>query len=532
MPQTTEHPTNAPLSPGTVTVDVLVDGYAQLGPLSYEMPQGWEWSVGDAVSVPFGSRGKSGVIVGPGQRNDIVLKVVESTHGSRIDERDLEVAKALSTEQLATPWALLGRSAPSKAKGAEPLDAGPVLLKAPSPIEPSKNTASRFVLRPAHLHPAVLAVAHAVELSKNGQVLVICPTAELVKTILGKFESGAARLDAKADRGAWRGFRAGSVSIGIGTSAAMLYSAKNLAGIVLVEADHIGHTSQRQPYVSSLACSIARATAHEATLIASGVIAPPRLLKKLRVTTLQNMEYPRVEHISKPRSSRPLTPVVQSRISVSARAGKKVVVVAQSELTRVCNLCNTTSKGSVCGRCQNDVFKTIGWDKERLAPLLPHSVEVLTPAELALHTGADLIVTFSAHVPGTRATHTPVWDTLAPLAHACSALAPNGTLIVVAPEQFNHLFHHVSPDSAVSLSRATWEESKGAKLPPHAHLVSIEVDGPSRPDTKSLRQRVFGPHKTASGWELLVSVPLKDTQSLRPFVDALRARRKTRVRVL
>lgn len=532
MPQTTEHPSKAEPKQSTVTVDVLVDGYAKLGPLSYEMPEGAEWSVGDAVSVPFGSRGKSGVIVGPGQRNDIVLKVVESTHGSRIDARDLEVAKALSTEQLATPWALLGRSAPSKAKGAEPLDAGPVVLKAPSPLMPSKNTESRFVLRPAYLHPAVLATAHAVELAKNGQVLVICPTAELVRAVLAKFDSGAARLDAKADRGAWRGFRAGSVSIGIGTSAAMLYSANNLAGIVIVEADHIGHTAQRQPYVSSLACSIARASAHDATLIASGVIAPPRLLKKLRVTTLQDIDYPRVEHISKPRSSRPLTPVVQSRISVSARAGKKVVVVAQSELTRVCNLCNTSSKGLVCARCQNDVFKTIGWDKERLTPLLPHSVEVLTPAELATHTGADLIVTFSAHVPGTRPTHTPVWDTLAPLAHACSALAPSGTLLVVAPEQFDHLFKHVAPDSAVSLSRAAWEESKQAKLPPHAHLVSIEVDGPTRPDTKSLRQRVFGPHKTLSGWEMLVSVPLKDTQSLRPFVDVLRARRKTRVRVL
>ena len=48
---------------------------------------------------------------------------------------------------------------------------------------------------------------------RDAQVLILCPTARAVTSVLAAFTSGAQRLDTRARAGAWKGFAAERIQV-------------------------------------------------------------------------------------------------------------------------------------------------------------------------------------------------------------------------------------------------------------------------------------------------------------------------------
>lgn len=526
-------------------VDVLVDKSGHLGPLSYSVPPELSVSVGDAVEVPFGRQIKYGVVVGPATNMSIQLKDIHASYGPRADSREVQVAAILAERHFTESRHMHARLAPNSAKGAPPLAAGPVQIRSIPQVTFSTAPESRaFVARAAALSPEHLAlnlVALAVQQDPTGQILVLCPSVPLVESVLEGFVSGAARLDAAASRGAWRGFLDGTVQVGVGTRAAALYSAKRLSCIIVLEADHPGHTAVKIPYVSSVEIASERSVAHDASLYLTGLVPKAQYIAttKLTYATASGVAPCTTSLISRFGTSprRLVPPAAVLRIEQARRNGKRVVVVApQDTVKRRCQSCRdvweTTSVS--CVRCGSTSWKATGWDKARLGEFFKDRVKVCSPAETAKLKDVDLLVLTGTDAALSRASLQLEWEFARYCASLTTCLSPAGELLLLSDDDGSTpVIKAVTSNNPRAVARVVWAAAKTAALPPFGAVVEIELNGrKSSPDVRNLPGRVLGPQRVdADSWRVVCVIQESDRKALRTALQKWRSLYKIRVTV-
>ena len=521
-------------------VDVLVDGQQRLGPLAYRVPSGLAVGAGDAVEVPFGRRKAFGVVLGAAATPAKATKDVFSVFGRRVNPLDLEAAANISVRHFTPEFALATRCAPTSAKGAPPLSAGDLRLTTAREIHVGVSDKEwRFVQRAPLVDPAALAAQLATELAERhgGQVLVLCPTVPMVESVVAQFESGAARLDAAAARGAWRGFVDGQVRIGVGTRAAALYSAADIAGFVVMEADHVGHNALRQPYVHAAELVRERARIHGVPVVMTGTCPPPGLLGNVRVVQAGSpSDMPKVSVVSRAGRDvrRVFPPAAQVRIQQSIRGRQRVLVVCDQAARIRCSSCRAVWKPSdiSCGRCNGREQTKVGWDKQRVESFFNDKVRAVTFDELVKLNGADLVVLFDVDAPMRRATLSPQRDVAnLVLAAAASCGAGGEVLCVTDTSGDSRLLDAFCCGDLREIGRVVWSEAKSMQLPPFGELVEVHISGrKTAPDVRQFPGKVAGPHRVGDGeWEILVRCSKSEMTALASVLDVWRSRYKMRV---
>jgi primosomal protein N' len=510
-------------------VDVLVDGApARLGSLSYFLPDGVEVVGGQAVTVPFGKRTTHGMVLGPGDATR-ATREVHRVWGTRLHPADLAVMHTLAARYLTSVAALARRAAPGDGKGAAPLDAGDVVL-AGGPVEVA-SAADRYLLRPPLTDPAALAASAAALVADGGQVLVLCPTRRLAEAVAGCFSSGAAVLDAP---GAWPGFVAGSVQIGVGTRAAALWSPRNLAGFVVVEEDHPGHVEAAQPRTNARDIAVARARARGVPVCLTGCTPTGAGLgagvKVIRGGPVADI--PSVTVVAA--SGRALPTRARLHIARALAAGLRVAVACSTRTVRLrCPQCKTERMSSdrKCSRCGSTDVVRSGWDAERVTSELGDAVEALPPGR-APRRPADLVVVLGADGAAARAGFTPEADVARRVLDCAQWCSPGGRVIAVAVEPDNPVLQRLADGDQRSAARLVWERAKADGLPPYGRVVEVAVARRSVPSTAGWPGRVFGPRATGEGeWVVLVRCSDAELAHLHTRIEQLRRTAKVRVTV-
>lgn len=462
----------------TGTVNVLVDGFGRLGPLSYYTGD-QRISVGDAVRVPFGKRNATGVVTGKGDPRKAQKTVLE-VHGPRTTETDLAAASLTAGRQLSDLKWIANRLAPTHHKGASPASAGAVELTHTHTLNYDTshiNGNHVLLLRPPLVKPEAAAAVEAERLSSAGQVLIICPTVELVAKTCNEFRSGAARLDAHAEPGDWSGFRQGTVTIGIGTRASALYAAKNLKGIILLEDQHPGHLESRHPRTHSLDAAAARAQAHRIPLtIISGRATPAAYGCVNGMTTIQAPRtWPRTQLINMREDnsrSKHLPWDMAEKISTRPH---DVLIVAEPDT------------------------KEHGLTKHAVADMFGPLVRTCTPTELGKFHNVPLIVLPNIHHDLVMPDLTPYGWASDLITNACTAAGPRGTVVAThwgEPHAILKLL--MGSNDLETTARGTYLHAKRLNLPPFGKAAEV-IFKSTPPDLTGLPGHVHGPLKLDSG---------------------------------
>lgn len=552
----------APTSHGPITgaADVLCDKSGRLGLLSYQVPDGMRVRPGDAVQVPFGKRTAYGMVVQPGDP-DKATRAIEEVFGKRATPADLALASKIARFHFSDVASVFSRLAPTSGRGADPLQAGPVTLSedldAPPAVRgPALDAPRRLLLRAPLVDPAVLAAYEAARLAATapgGQILVLCPTAALVKAVRDCFTSGAARLDSRAPSGAWKGFSEGGVTIGIGTRSAALYSAAHLAGIVVVEEDHPGHLESKQPHTHARDVASARSRALRVPLtLVSANPTPQALGAGVAVLTVGlRPHWPRMRLINRAALD-PVTrwapPQLMGAIRGEQKEGRTPVVVVQRKAAvrrcvrcgepRLCGACESSlcrhPEPSACPRCDVAAgVRMCGWDKARVTDLLGGDVHAVTLAELADVRDAGLVVIFDIDAALSAPELIP--DSLAAglILAAVRAAGPGGGGVIALtddPHQdiLDDLF--TRRDQATVAHRAL-TAAKQVGLPPFGRLVTVRCGQAKQPSTDRWPGTIHGPRRVGTEWEILVRIPSEDLLRLEPHMTRLRRGGKTRITV-
>ena len=531
-------------------VDVLVDDSGRLGALAYLVDPAMTLAPGDAVTVPFGKAERHGLVLGPANEPAKASRTVLRRLGQRVDPVDMRLAFELAEHHFASITHVASRLSPSSGRNSTPIDTGDVRLvprrnDVTLPV-PDRNWANRIYLRPPLLSPARIAALEALRLSAGGQVLILAPTVKMLEAVLSEFESGAARLDSKARAGSWNGWRAGSVRIGIGTRSAAFYSASHLGGIVVVEEEHPGHLEASIPYLHARDVARRRAALHNCPLSLVSAAPSAEGMKGCKVIAFDNpaRHWPRIAVASRADlhpTQRTLPPAARSVLSSTSLP---IVAVAENGPSRrVCSRCRdprpcgdcqgfcSHRPTGECARCGTVGVHWIGWDKPRIAHLLPNAT-ALTLAELAAAKEEPRVVVFLNVDPLLRAASLhPLQDATSVLTRAASAAGRGGTLLLIGDDLDHPVLAGFTAKDAVSLAKGVWDAARAAKLPPFGRLVTLRSSNATAPKVTSWPGRVFGPRRRAGEWEVLALVSDAELGILRPLLERLRSRGKTRVSV-
>jgi len=548
-------------APITGAADILCDRSGRVGLLSYQVPAGMRVVPGDAVQVPFGKRTAYGMVVRAGDPAK-ATRAIEQVYGKRAAPADLALAASIAKFHFADVNTVYSRLAPPSGRGADPLQDHTVTLddtaRATAARIPAATTARRLLVRAPLIDPAALAAAEAARLAADAtgdgdrQVLVLCPTADLVTAVLEHLPSGAQRLDTKAPKGAWKGFILGTVRIGIGTRAAALYSAPHLAGIVVVDEDHPGHLEARQPHTHArdIASARSRALRIPLTLI-SAAPSPQALGCGVTVTTIgTRADWPRMRLVDR-RDHDPVMrwapPPLKAALSAHQRAGGTPVVVVQRTtalrrcrrcgLPRPCTDCTSSLcrhlEPSPCPQCAStDGVRMAGWDAARVTDLLGPGIRTVTLADLAGISDAGLVVLFDVDaalaaaelIPGTLAQNLIVT--------AARAAGRGGTVLALTESSGHELLADLfGPRDQLAPARRALAAAKEAGLPPFGRLVSVRVGQDRKPDTSRWPGTVHGPRRAGTEWEALVRIGSDQLLELGPHLARLRRAGKARITV-
>jgi primosomal protein N' len=530
------------------TVDVLVDESGRLGPLSYLVPSELALAAGDAVTVPFGRGQRHGLVLGPSSDPTKATREVLCRLGQRVSTPDMGLVAELADGHFASLAQVAARLSPSSGRNSAPLDAGPVALMArprdPQFPTPVRNWARRLYLRPPLLDPARLAALEAVRLAGNGQVLVLCPTVRLLERVMAEFTSGAMRLDSKARAGAWNGWRVGSVRVGVGTRAAALYSAEQLAGIVVVEEEHPGHVESSLPYTHARDVASRRAKAHGCALTLISAAPTAAGMSDVKVLTFEGAHraWPRVEVVDRT-CLHPSLRQVPPRVTQALSGVLPVVVVAETRpARRVCQRCGdgrpcgcsgfcTHQPADACTRCGASGVRWVGWDASRIKAVLP-GAEPMTLTELQSAPPADRVVVFLNVDP---LLSLPSLDALpyatSSLARAAEAAGRRGSVVLVTALPQHPLLVALAARDLLPLARNVWDTARREGLPPFGRLVTVRVNWKRPPQVAHWPGRVHGPRRRAGEWEVLVQASDAELAVLRPLLESLRRRGKVRIAV-
>ena len=548
-------------APLTGCVNVLPDNSGRLGTLSYTVPATMEVRPGDAVRVPFGKRYVHGMVVGAGDP-DKATRPVDAVFGVRCDPSDVSLARSIAKHHFSTEAAVLPRLAPKTGRGAEPqpdepLELAPTVVRIPLP-QAALTSRRALLVRAPLVDPAHLAASQVQTLldgHPEGQVLVLCPTVALVEAVLAQFTSGAARLDSKAPRGAWKGFCEGTVRVGVGTRSAALYAAAHLAGIVVVEENHPGHLEATQPHTHARDVAIARSRALRVPLRLICAVPSPQALGAdvVVVAVGARTDWPKMRLVDRgdvDPVARLLPPSVQSALNSASKAGRRPVVLAQRRsavrkcvrcsLPRPCQECESSlcrhADPSPCPRCTStDGVRMRGWDKERLKDLLGKRAKVVSLAELGKVRDAGLVILFDLDAAAAAAELVPGTLLAGVITQAAEAAGHGGQVIGLADECANGTNPVIDalfgPRDMLVVARSFYTAAKQANLPPFGRVVTVRVKRKSKPSVAGWPGQVHGPRQSGQEWEILVRIPSADLLELAPVVERLRRAGNARVTV-
>ena len=529
---------------------MLVDESGRLGALAYLLPDGVEVAAGDAVTVPFGKTERHGLVLGPASEPGKASREILRRLGQRIDPTDMRLAFDLAQRHFAAVTHVASRLSPSSGRNSAPLDAGPVeLLTRRNDIMlpvPDRNWANRLYLRPPLLAAARIAALEAQRLSTTGQVLILTPTVRMLEAVLAEFESGAARLDSKARAGSWNGWRSGSVRVGVGTRAAAFYSAERLGGIIVVEEEHPGHVEASLPYLNARDVARRRAALHGCSLSLISAAPSAEGMKGCKVLEFvqASRHWPRVAVVSREDlhpAQRVFPPLARSLVENTTLP---VVVVAETAPARrfcarcrdlrACSSCQgfcTHRVTDPCSRCGSQGVHWIGWDKERIKHLLP-AATAMTLTELSNAPIEPRVIVFMNIDPLLRAASLhPLQDAASILARAATATGRGGTLLLVTDDPAHPVLAAFTTKDAIGLAKQVWSAARDAHLPPFGRMVTLRSSSATAPKVANWPGRVFGPRRRAGEWEVLALVSDTELETLRPILERLRSRGKTRISV-
>ena len=535
-PRPTQGPAAALI--GTVTtmstvVNVLVDGFERLGPLSYYTGS-TDPTVGDAVAVPFGKRTATGVVLGPGNPSK-AEKDILSVHGPRSTPQDLEAATTTARTQLSPVTSMMRRLAPTSNKGSAPINAGPVTLAREWPFTYTIPDGIVFtlLLTPPLVSSAAVAAVEARRMSDLGQVLVLCPTKELVAQVRNEFSGGAERLDAQAPAGAWTGFRAGTVTVGIGARGSALYSADKLAGIIVVDEEHPAHIEMKTPRTHTRDAAVARAKAHRIplTLISrrptpSGIGAIQRVVpvnadEDWPTTTLYNLADPGVST-----SDMPDELILQAE--KLAAAGRKPVILVGATTYRTCKTCGLSfDTGSRCPSCGTTAIRVRGYDEERVAAVFGDTADTCTRTELATLRNAGLVILPDIHRSLTIPDLVPFSRTWDIILDACTAAGPGGQVAATHWGGGHPLLTYLMGNhDSMSAAKAMYAHAESLALPPFGRVAEIHFTKDA-PNLAGIPGKIHGPVPAArgGGCDVLVRCAPHELRQLERIVQGWRRKK-------
>lgn len=536
-------------------VEVLVDRSGRLGALSYRVPDGLPVTPGDAVTVPFGNSTREGVVLGPSSQPGKATKALRERHGRRIHPADLHVASQVADFHGADLVTIAARLAPAKHRDAAPSDPGPLQLtqravdvELPDPV---RNWSWRLLLRPPAVDPARLAACEAVRLASeaDGQVLVLCPTVQLITRVLAELASGAVRLDSRARAGAWTGWRTGVVPVAVGSRAAALYSAKKLAGIVVAEEEHPGHVEASLPYTHARSVAVRRARAHGCRLtltsaspsaagIGSGVKVLPLPAAKRAWPAVRIVDRTQVAP-----SQRQVLPQVRAAVDRAVKDQLEIVALAErAAARRLCGRCNEVRPcdecevsgcshrpSQPCGRCQATTLRWVGWDAGRLSQALPAAVPVTFTELQKLPRKPRLVLVLNADPLLKTVALEPQHTAASVLLRAAEAAGAQGQLLVTTSQPGHAVVARLRSRDQEGVAKDVYEHARAQALPPFGHLVTVRTSLPSAPRTDQWPGQIHGPRRRDGEWELLVHITSDQIDQLRPHLDRARRRGKTRL---
>lgn len=542
-------------------VNILPDKAGRVGALSYLVPRGMNVDIGDAVQVPFGKRTKVGLVVGEGDP-DKATRPIAKRHGPRSGPGEVAAAQQLARRHFVDLARMAPRLGPTSGKGATPVDDSDVELACDTTfadtIDIPDDHRRRYLLRAPLVDPAHLAAWDAARIHEatGGQVLILCPSVALVTRVLKSFESGARRLDTKASYGAWKGFRAGTVTIGVGTRRAALYAGANVTGVVVVEEAHPGHVERSMPYTHARTVAALRADEADLHLTLIGNRpSPPSLGLKVRVHPVDGDGWPDVTVVD--RSTLP--PERRTEPSKVLRAARRAaeqgtpasVVVERLEAIRRCDGCSTPRTCPSCertgraqstcrhplGRCQrcgSERTWVAGWDEPRVRELFARNrVQVRPVTFLDLQDAHDLgtVIVMDIDRALTRSGFDPEKMPAQLLLSAAQAAGPGGRLVVCTSDASKPLVADLLVNrDPVAAAKRVWESAKGHGYPPFSTMVT--VSSPRKPvGVGQWPGRVFGPKRRGSEWEAVVLLDHDELDRFEPVARQLRSRGKVRIDV-
>lgn len=512
------------------TVEVCVDDApARLGTLSYLVPSALGGvEAGVAVKVPFGTGDRFGMVVGTGDSSK-ATKSISDVLGSRAHSGDVAAAVTLSARHLCGPASVFARFAPSSHKGADPIDAGLVALKAGTDDLEVRGPKSR--VRTVAVSPnvplATAAAQRAAALAETGQVLVLCPTVDLVKNVLACFESGAGRLDAKAERGMWKGFVEGTVTIGVATRAGAWFSPKNLSGIVVVDADHPGHKAAALPYLHSRDVAVERAAGRDVP-VELLVDVPSALSLASAKLWEAGPEAPNV-NVRQREGGRVPNDVKVAAGRAAKSGGSVIIVVPDLQAARRCTQCRaacgcepSACLHSVCSACGGKVV-TFGWTLERVRKTFGPAAQMRRLSEVRAEPSAnhDLAVFVNADA----ALRSPSLEPERAMFNAVHAVRRSARVVWALVDDVTSPTASAlaSPGSRPTAS-VVWQAAKHRGLPPFGVLVELEFVSSKKPSLR-FPGRVIGPQPGSkqNSWRAMVVCAEDQLDAVGAGLDDLRA---------
>lgn len=539
-------------------VNVLVDGSGRVGPLSYRVPAHLTVAAGDAVEVPFGKRQAYGCVLAAGDPAK-ATRTIDTVFGKRVTAAELAAARLLAERHFVELGKVAARLSPTSGKGAAPASAGPVELTAEvvatvqAELGPRADdyveVVRRFAARPPSIDPAHWAARIAADLAVDGQVLVLCPTVDLVDAVTDAFTSGARRIDSRADRGAWRGFTDGQVRIGVGTRTAALYSGAQLAAIVVVEQDHPGHVEARMPNTHARDVALVRSQVCDVPLVFTGAVPTPPALTcgvKLVETDAPWPDIDLVDRSELAAGQRMLPPTVAAAVSREVKAGRTpLVLVERPRAIHRCVRCSRrrehegcpTAVGcdhrfDACETCGEVETRPVGWDEARIHQLFGGQVRAVSLPALATARDAGLVVVFDLDRAPQAAQLAPDVYAANVLMAAATATRADGRVLVCTDDPSRPALQALAGRRSFrDFAYVLWDQFARQQLPPFGRLVTVKVGRDKRPSVAGWPGRVLGPRRTHDGWEVLVRIDGRELPRLRPYIDRIRRPGRCRVTV-
>lgn len=523
---------------------VLVDGTGRIGALSYVVPDGTYVTVGDAVEIPFGKSTRYGIVLGDGDPGK-ATRPVGQVFGKRVTAAELDFAAKIAEDHYCGLAQIAARLAPRDGKSAAGINSGPVKLSdtvtAVSGLAGTLPT-RRVLLCPPLLDQTEVAALEAQRMSDRGQVLVLCPTVEHVRRTLAHFESGASRLDAEAAPGSWKGFAAGTVRIGIGTRVAALYSAHDLAGIVVVAEDHPGHREKTQPYTHARDLAVERSRTFGLEVVLTSCSPSAQAFRgSVKAVSVGGQEHWPATRLFR-RGDDPLARIPADMLRLLRRRGNLTVVV-DAAANWFCARCNAPRRpaddpgtafrrddSTNCTRCGTATVYQGNWDERRARQAFGADIATATVDRLGEGNGRTIVLPSVDHWAD-RPGFWPAGALLQPFMRACAAAGAQGAVIGLVRSDRSEFVDLFTRHDIAAVARSSWQHARSEGLPPFSRHVRILNAADTAPRCTGWPGRVLGPRKVGKEWEILVEIPVNDTAALAGPIERLRRRGKVRVLV-